>query len=194
MIDEYGDNIKLYKCLKDNIIFYNKETFSSDYLNKCPICKLYICYYCSISFNLGNPFGKCCIRRRINYILFEGGPENANNEDFIKKEDYLFFIPFINFLYFISGIFMSFFSQLLKHGTKKNEYENLLSYEQYLENKSKKIYLFLFSTIILFGITLMIPFIILDIYIIIFLLFISIPFKFYPIKYIFAILVVSFKT
>ena len=50
MIKIYGENAKLFKCIKDDIFFYSTDKDCKSYpfyRHKCPICKVQICLYCS---------------------------------------------------------------------------------------------------------------------------------------------------
>ena len=181
MIIKYGNNFQIILCYNDNIFFYiDKKKNNRMNRYKCPICNKYICFYC---LNILVYREDCCFKSRIKRILFESA-ERAKYIS-LRNIDFSILIPFISFLYIIVGIYDSLFFKLKRPVTYKKEHE--------LPNIFYLDHLNYYTTYInvYFGLTLMIPlfpFIILDTFIIIFLLFISIPFKFYPIKFVSVIL------
>ena len=110
-IKKIGNNIKLFKCIKDNILFFTTNSDCKNYpfyQSKCPICNNFMCYFCSryAKDSYGN--GCCCLIRRVYCLFFQDGvrlinPVDDNNdyipdiEDCFKK----FIVPGFNLLYFI---------------------------------------------------------------------------------------------
>ena len=193
-IDKYGKGLELYKCPEDNLIFCdyyeNKDRFHL-YQSKCPKCGYYSCYFCNIHQKDGALNGNCCIKRKICYLFLEGVKHEL---EYIKAEDYILILPILNFLYFMAGMFCIFFGNLAKSDPQTNYYNELIHYYyDYYKSNKKKIFIVLLIIIILFGVTLIIPFILLNIYITIFILLISIPFKNYPLRYSLAFIIAAFK-
>ena len=197
-IDKYGKLLELYKCTKDNIIFcdyHSKSIINQFYESMCPICHKYICYFCEVTQKDSSNNGNCCITKRICYLFLEGSKKYIKEESFFNNcEDYLLIMPIINLLYFMAGMQNSLFATLSKK-FPKIEYTRyrIKSYEEYYKNNKRNIYLFLLWIIALFGLTLIIPFILLNIYFILFILLISIPFKKYPLYYAIGFMISAFK-
>ena len=71
-LKEYGITAKLFKCKKCKILFYSKNEDiikKPYYLSLCPICKHYIFYFCSYSYNFNESLF-CCNKRAINISIF----------------------------------------------------------------------------------------------------------------------------
>ena len=50
MLEKYGRDAKLFKCVKDNLFFYvsNRDTKGDHlHLGKCPQCQRFICFFCT---------------------------------------------------------------------------------------------------------------------------------------------------
>ena len=188
MLNKYGNNLILVNCNKDNVIFCAKREKKKSYKFKCPICDNFICSFCLKSFN--SDFHDCCIRGRFKTILHDT-PECAEGI-FVESIEYLLLIPFISFIYVIGGIFNSLFFRLVKPLTFKKQSEYSHTYSDHDKYKSRIIYSILFGFKVLFAITNLVSFLqflILDALLTIIILIISIPFKFYPIKYVFGMFV-----
>ena len=198
MINLYGNNLKLIKCKKDNIYFCIEEKkINHDdediyiYRYKCPLCNKYICPDCQKAFSRNDE--DCCIKGRIKTIIFEGPKFGV--DIFEQWIEYLLLIPFISFIYIIGGVLNSLFFQLLKPVTYKEEHEFSQRYSYHFKDKSIITFLLLFGIKVLFALAIMVsfcPFVILDGIITIFIILISIPFKFYPLKYVLGMLVAFF--
>ena len=188
MITKFGKNGKVFKCEKDNIYFYtSNDDFNAYpyYKSPCPLCQKQICYYCfrngRVELNTNNC---CCLRRKIKYIFFHDlfvyiNPNEDEEYIFDFKCQLLFFmIPAFGFIIFISRMQYAFFLGL---NIKKREMNHDLdSYEDYYSKKNK-LSIIIYLMFALF-IVLIIPFFILNIYVIIFVPLISLPFKLIPLK------------
>lgn len=182
MKKKYGNDAKMFKCSKDNLLFYNSynDCKNNFYRINCPLCKRKICYFCS-RFNGNLKFiGNCCLKRGIYckffyhgkvYISKYGGvdPPPAFN---IK----LFFIPFIYFQFFMTLCLKNFFLGLPMKNAEIN-------YEDYYKTNHEKSYYIILFIYRIFFCYLPIPYILSDFIFHICLLLISIPFKGYPICY-----------
>ena len=189
MLSKYGKDVKLFKCLKDKIYFYaTYNEYNNIYFRqaKCPICKNPICYYCSRFFNDSlNKKASCCLKRKIRFIFLKDSFIYFNRE----RDGYFlyFFIPGWSFLFLFLRIQNSFFYKLAMKNAKSDENGYLPIY-MYNTEKTDFIFNINFLSCILF----IIPFFIINIYIILFTFIISIPFKYIPLKYIIGIAYGSF--
>ena len=192
MKNKYGNNAKLFKCKKDKILFYDNSSNYPFYESNCPKCKKSICYFCSSINNFSQE--NCCLSKKIYYmfkvdgfLFFETYPKQLYED--INFNDSLIYcvVPFVNLLYFIGCLHAIFFYKLKCKNQDPNY--DYLDYEMRLTNEDKnqwfiRIIVLLDAFCSLF---LSIPLIILNIYITIIIIMISIPFKFYPMKYLFGI-------
>ena len=183
---EYGNEAKILKCKKCKILFYSKKediiTQKPFYLKTCPICKKYICYFCSYYYNqCYNSFNDlhCCIKIALYIAFFISGPEYIKKNEIFDSNTLIFLIPIIN----IMGLFTRAFNICFLYLAKK-ESKN----EGVLKHRDGDLFCLYKLMINLTGIILGIPYFLLDAYQILLLLFISIPFKFYPLKYYFGVL------
>ena len=178
MIDKYGNNIKIFKCKYDRILFCIKDYELKKYISyfkKCPKCNNLICYFCSYSSSK-NDYIFCCLKREIY-------KHSDNASDLAKKDlkdnflDFIsFLIPGVNF----AGIFMFFCYMIYFNlATKKSKtnYNGKLKRPQSEDN----IKYILYGILFLYGLV----FFVFNFFMIIFTILISIPFRFYPIKYIY---------
>ena len=193
MLKKYGRYAKQFKCLKDKIIFYTSyDDCRSDpsYKGECPICKQQICYFCSNSNVNENDIVICCLRRRINKLLFYDGLryiKKLNKYDIDKQhlsDHYLFlisFIPLLNWVFCIIKIFeFLYFGQSTK-SSKKSGTGRLESHIEQFKRKNYHIYFILISNLI--SLVICIPCFFYTIYFIFVIILVSLPFKFYPFKY-----------
>lgn len=183
VLKKFGNNSKLFRCMKDKILFYAKYEncllYPGFYI-RCPICKKYICCFCSYSSNQSS-FIKCCRRRAINILLFIDAPHFVNNE-FNNPSNYkeLLFPGFnlINIFIRINNILFCTIA------TKESKKDNIgkLEISDKVENEvfARCIYLIPFALIV--------PFFIINFYFIFFMIIISIPFNDYPLKYYYGLL------
>lgn len=181
MLIEYGNNAKQFKCYKDNIIFYstyNYCIYDPYYKCKCPICKNYICYFCSC--NSRDKYADCCIKNSILNCIFDFGPKSIN-DSFDYKNLYCL-IPFLSILMIIIFIFKILYTTIITEKSKNNNNNNKGNEElrDYTEGDKFHIRILL---IFLTGFLLCIPFVIFYNSFIILLIIISIPFDFIPLKY-----------
>ena len=176
ILKKYGNDIKIFKCNKCKILFYsqNEDIIKGNYYSMlCPICKLYICYFCSTSFDKYDDVF-CCKRRVINICFSISGPEYTKGINLCDLDIILFLIPFMNILglsYCLNRIL--YFSIPRKKPSNKGK---LTSYE----GDNIPVHQFM---IFLVPLVLGIPYFIIDAYHLIFLFLISIPFKIWPLKY-----------
>ena len=200
MFKKYGKNAKLFKCTLDNCLFYvSYNDYKSDpiCISYCPICGNKVCYYCSRLaeiYKVNKNIGNCCLKLKLKKIFFSDGFRYINpliyeNEiNTFQKAFKIFIIPGLNFLLFFAFMFQIFFADLLIQNTDEIFIEKIKSYDIYIYDKNHLIenLLIIFAAFICF--TLFIPFFILIFYLTLLLIIISIPFKFYPLKYILGII------
>ena len=182
MLKYYGKNAKLFRCLNDKILFFKKYIDSKsifNYFQKCPICKKYICYFCSYSSNIKEEVLKCCFRRAIITKLIYEVPLYVKNEFKWTCEYFNFLIPGKNFFSIFIVINIFFLFRIASRQSRQNKNVNLEVSDSF---KNKFFLLFIDLT----GVLISIPFIIYNIFFIIFMLLISFQFEFYPIKYMFS--------
>ena len=191
MKNKYGNKARLFKCKEDKILFYDNNSNFPFYESKCPKCKKSICYFCSSinNFNQEN----CCLSKKIYYMFKVDGflfldkypKQLSENINFNESLIYCV-VPFVNLLYFIGCLHAIFFYKLKCKNQDPNYY--YLDYGLRLSNEGKVCF---FRIIVLLdafcSLFLSIPLLILNIYITIIIIIISIPFKFYPMKYLFGI-------
>ena len=184
ILKKYGNNAKLFKCIKDKILFfieYEKCINYPGYFIRCPKCKKYICCFCSYSSNKANNIN-CCIKRSLNIALFIDAPKFAKNEyqnyTFDYKESLIPGFNIINIFLRINNILFC------NVATKKSKNDNdgKLKISEKIDNEvyGRCIYLIPFSLII--------PFFIINTYLILSIIFISISCNDYPLKYYYGIL------
>ena len=164
-------NLKLFKCQKDKIFFYN--SYKENYLGLCPICSKYICYFCLFP-NTRNDNSEifCCIKRLIHVCFCINGPIYIKRNNLCTGFAICFLIPGLNI--FMGGLYMTLIINDIANQKKKKD--QILESE-YFEEK----YYFIFTIFLYF--VLIIPFFVLNFYFILGLILISIPFKFIPLKY-----------
>ena len=164
----YGNDAKLFKCLKDKIYFYSKATDCKEdilYEENCPICKFKICYYCSKQLKNDFDKRKCCTIRRFYWLFFicGVGVEWYNidiKEDFCEISK-AFLLPVFSLIYLIMGVSESLFYILYtdKFISDKNRYD---SYKSYIK-KNNFNYIIIKGINIAFAIVISIPFYVNDI-------------------------------
>ena len=184
ILNKMGKNSKLFLCIKDKILFYIKyEKYINypGYLVRCPICKKYICYFCShSSYEVNNI--KCCIRRSLYIALFIDAPNFVKNEfvnySFNYKESLIPGFNLINIFLRINNIIFC----TVATKKSKNDKNGKLKVSEKIENEAfdRCIYLIPFSLII--------PFFIINTYFIITIILISITINDYPLKYYYGFL------
>ena len=184
ILNKFGNDVKLFRCNEDKILFYTKyEQYISypGYFVKCPICKKYICYFCCYSSHQIT-YIRCCLKRSISIMLFIDGNKYINKSNNKYPSNYIeYLIPGFNLVNIFFKINNILFCNV---GTKKSKINNngILKISDKIENE---IYIRL---IYLIPFLLFIPFFVLNAYFIIFLFFISIIFKYYPLKYYYGII------
>ena len=119
MIQKYGRDARLFRCIKDNIIFYtsNEDCKSYPYYKSFgPCCKLHICYYCHRSGK--DEYGKChcCLTRKLYYFFFRDGLRfiSPNHVGGLVFNDslFLFLIPGVNLLFFMANMHIQLFYEI----------------------------------------------------------------------------------
>ena len=195
MLNKFGRNAILYKCIADKILFYARNEDYKSYpfcQSICPSCKNPICYHCHRfkEDHYGN--GSCCIRRKIYCIFFQDGlrlinPINIENDypQSFRGALFYFLIPGYNLLFFIATIHIAFFYKLgIKNYELKKNNGYIIDYETKIKKNKNKI---LLKIIVAFdiGLSFLLTFslILLNLYFIIFMLIISLPFNLIPMKY-----------
>ena len=192
MHNKYGKKIKLFKCIKDKILFYHDCSNYPFYEAKCPCCSKSICYFCSCSNSY--PQQNCCIKKRVYYLFkvngllfFDSYPGHFEYRRPEFKESLLYaIVPFVNLLYFIGCIHALLFHRMRYKNDKKFDYND---YNGLMTGIDKNSYYYLTFCIfeIICSIFIAITLFVLNLYFTIIIIIISIPFKFYPMKYLFAI-------
>ena len=188
ILKKYGKNARIFYCKENKIYFYYNDS-EYPYEGICPLCSKSICYFC-LTFNW---FKVCCLRSRMYYLLTDEAMiflnDNAKKDKF---KDYLIYalFPYLNSLVFFGGLHIYIYKWKTNVKTiGYNGKEDFLRFEDYL--KGDELHLNIFILIAGFDIFtvifLSIPFLFLDIFFTILLILISIPFKFYPLKYLFGI-------
>ena len=184
MLKIYGKNAKLFECKNENIFFYVSEKESKTipiYLKECPSCNKSICYFCSRVIKKDNDIGKCCIKRRINYLIYVSGFEDF---DYLKSMKFILYIPFLNLLFLIH-----FFSSLLLYRLNDKASDNIYYPSMYQDHfKNYCLRQLTIAINIAFGTIITICFTILSLYFMSFIFVISIIFNQYPPKYIISII------
>ena len=133
------------------------------YYARCPECNYFICYFCELITDKDEAgFGNCCIKRRLYYSFHQDSQEYINPIGPYANyagtfNSFNFLIPFVNLVYIIACI-----SALLF-------YKLNLKYKGY--NREYKYSFFVFNG--LFAIALSIPYILINIYFLLFLWLIS---------------------
>ena len=189
MLQKYGNDAKLFRCIQDKILFYVSYADCIDdpsFKCKCPICGNIICHFCS-GIDTLNVI--CCYKRLIYNSLFHDGFVFIKKVD--KNKDIQLLSNDLSSLFiFIPGMHLFIFNfiyankVLFSVTTKAIEYDDKGVRQTYLYRFQKKCFNFIIIYIFALMIALnSIYFFILDFYFILFLLFISILFKFYPLKY-----------
>lgn len=206
-LKKFGKDAKLFKCIKDKIFFYasnNEYSSFPYYVCKCPICNKSICYYCQRYVNKLQLYRYCCLKRMLKLIFLHSGlmfinkneyinlynqrQSNQNDNDadinFNKDLKMIIFllIPGFNLIFFIGLIQHSFLGVLsIKYN---NNEEKFYTYEELYKNHIDLVEIINILSVFTLGITLLI----IDIYFILLILLLSIPFKFYPIRYIWGVI------
>jgi hypothetical protein len=193
MKKELGSNAKLFKCIYDNIYYFVSDVECKTipyYKAKCPLCNRSICYFCSRYTKDNFDQGKCCMTRRTYCMLFQDiyavvHPKFKSDGNYSWQLK-IYFFPIISFMYFVAFFSIVYFYKLSVKNSKSDD-GYLGIYENAIKNSHRR-----FFTIIGFNVAfafcLSIPFTIFGTYFKILFLLISFPFKFYPLKLFFGIM------
>ena len=183
-LKKYTITPKLFKCKKDKIIFYDKTNINlNNNCIQCPLCKKFICYYCSYPNAVNNDGVAFCCFRRAYFELFSISEYrniayNYNCKNILRN--FFYFIPGFNLLFTVSRVFSLLFFEL---ATKKSK-EHVNGQLNGPKIQYNKYYV---VTILIIYFLLCIPLLIYNTFFIILIIIISIPLKFLPIKYLLAI-------
>ena len=181
-INKNGNNSKIFKCSTDKVIFCVPLKEWSEfpyYAAFCPICKKYICYYCSRISTDSIVNGDCCIKRRFKCMIFQDGmkyinPIKEDNNNYISFCQALFwFLSPFGFGFIVQFFFVSLFYAFV---FKKS----LIGFYSYNTTNGS---LYAHEIFLIYVIFISIPFTIFHMQFQLILLLISIPFSFYPIKF-----------
>ena len=189
MLDIYGNNAMLFKCLKDKIYFYTSYEECKSYpvyQSVCPVCEDPICYYCSrYESDEYSENGTCCLQRKIKCMFNQDcyryiQPINYEEEILSYKQAFIsFIIPVIHLFTLITQIQGIFYYKLIVKDKKRKK--NMGFHPRYF------LYVDAYDYIVMINmatsILLVIPLFFIHIYFIIFMIIISLPFKFIPLKY-----------
>ena len=175
MINFYGNDGKLFRCLKDKILFYSGNNGNSAGFVKCPICNNFICTYCSYSSKFDDEDIMCCFKRVIATIFKYRAQKYAEKEFKKNCENTIIIIPGCNFfiIYYIFCVIIlcSLPSKESKQKKDKLEIPPIFN---------STVFILIF---VLMGLLLTIPFFNVNVIFLIFIFLISIPIHFYPIKF-----------
>ena len=157
ILKKYGNDVKFFKCTKDRILFFSSNIECKKYpfyKSNCPLCHLSICYFCSkLRDNKYREYGECCLFIRIIYMFLKDGFKYINpvgdDRNYIHPNEgnwtlKLHFIPILNIFIIIGEINYSFYFKLYKKDSEidsTNDY--YISYENWIEKKSYKAFIFL---------------------------------------------------
>ena len=188
---KYGTKKKLFKCVKDKILFYHDCSNYPFYEANCPCCSKSICYFCSSSYNIHQQ--NCCLKKKVYYLFkvngllfFDSYPGHLEHKVEFKESLFYAIVPFVNLLYFIGCLHAILFYRMRYN----DENFGYIVYAEHFTSVNKSSWFlrtFVFLEALcsfLIAITLFV----LNIYFTIIIIIISIPFKFYPMKYLFGIL------
>jgi len=184
MILNYGKDVKFSKCLKDKIIFINafiknRKINDSIYSESCPICKNFICYFCSYS-NKERCWIKCCFRNAFYTKLIYMPSKYVEKDDKLHYQSFFLLIPGITIIAFFFNLCVLFLCFTATEKSKHNG-KGELKESNFINNKINLLLTFII------GFLISIIFLVYNAYITIFLIIFSIPNKFFPIKYIYGI-------
>ena len=189
--NKYGTKQKLFKCIKDKILFYYDCSNYPFYEAKCPCCSKSICYFCSSSYTY--PQQNCCLKKKVYYLFkvnvllfFYSYPGHLEHKVEFKESLFYAIVPFVNLLYFIGCLHAILFYRM-KYNDENFDYNDYDGHFTSMDKNSffiRTFFIFEVACSILIAITLFV----LNIYFTIIIIIISIPFKFYPMKYLFGIL------
>ena len=203
MQKQYGTNAKLFKCIYDNLLFYESLEICKTlpfYLSTCPKCKHKICYFCSRDIEYQYERGQCWVPRKLYYLIFKDSlyffDSNRKSLDYYYGQVRFFIFPFFYFVSFVGMISATFYYRLyidnkLFLKNKTDLYKGPYTYENHLN--IRRIFILFTGINIAFAITLYIPYIFLDYYFKIFMFLISFIFKFYPMKWYTGIITANFN-
>ena len=200
MLSKNDNKGRIFYCKNEDIYFYYNDSKYPYYHGICPSCNRQICYFCKKVKN--SKYDLCCNKKRIHYIfsvdayIFIKYPKDGANYQF--KENLLFaIIPLVNLIYFAAGIHIPIYKldtkikykYCLKVGDDYNYDNDYYNLEQYTMGGKDHLPSFILIVIMDVSATIIlsIPYLFLDIAFTILIFLISIPFKFYPVKYIYGI-------
>ena len=141
IIERYGKNIRLFKCDKDQILFFSLN-LPENFKHECPLCKEYICIFCSKRFKHKNS-RSCCLNTTIKNLK-----KNIFSKEEIKIKDYtkhfifqIHLIPILNILFIMFIICQKFYYNLYTKEAEPNKKTGkYITYSNNFEKKNKKMF------------------------------------------------------
>lgn len=192
MIEKYGKDAKLFRCIDDKIIFcttYIHCVQKPSFKGKCPICEKYICLFCFNNYKENREWVQCCLRRALNKAFFYYSLRYIKNYDkdlYLDEINFIIFIPGINFMcLFIKIIDVLYLDLPIQKSLIDNSGE-LYSNRLWIEKKG--IFVIVIGLLLAFSIILSIIFFFYNTFLIFIIVFISMPFNSYPIKYYYGLI------
>ena len=188
---------RIFFCKNEDIYFYYNDSEYPYFHGICPSCQQSICYFCSKPNNY--TYDLCCYSKRIHYIFYvdalvffkypKDGVNDYHYQPKFKEHLLLALTPVLNLIFFMGGIHTAIYKLDTKMVFEDNK-DDYLNFEQYIKGCGNRRDFFILIVALDIGATIIlatIPFLILDIISTILIVIISIPFKFYPLKYLFGI-------
>ena len=179
LIRKYGKKIKIFKCHEDKILFCKHDLLEED-KHQCPICKNYICYYCSKRLNYKN-CNSCCLYSKLKILKLkeEGDLKNVFNSFIFQVH----LIPILNIIFLIIIIsHQLFFNLYTNYPEQKKSKGKYIKYGTYIKSRNKKLFYILFFIHICMPIILVIGYIIYIIIYTMFFILICLFTKYRPLK------------
>jgi hypothetical protein len=191
MKNDYGQNVRLYKCNQDKIYFFKKKDEECDfYSEQCPKCQHQTCCFCSKSMRSTDRYYSrylkeyCCFKRMFYYVFFR---ENFRDKGKIIYPIYYFILTYIIFLipFLVQlGLTVSIMCSLyfvLESNVKNFQYNEFYTYNELILFRHRVLFIIFNIMTFIFSICMAICYMNFSlIYIPIIILF-SIPFKTMPI-------------
>ena len=200
MLSKNGNKGRIFYCKNEDLYFYYNDSQYPYYHGICPSCKRHICYFCKKVNKY--TYDLCCYKKRIHYIFSvdahiffkypKDGVDNYNYQPKFKDNLLFAIIPLVNLIFFAGGIHTAIYKLDTKiefNGYKNDAYDDFLNLEQFTKGCEDHWDIFLPIVIMDVSATIIlsIPYLFLDIVFTILIFLVSIPFKFYPVKYIYGI-------
>lgn len=201
MLSKNDNKGRIFYCKNEDIYFYYNDSKYPYYHGICPSCNRQICYFCKKVNKY--TYDLCCYKKRIHYIFSvdahiffkfpKCGVHDYNYQPTFKDNLLFAIIPIANLIFFAGGIHTAIYKLdtkiEFKDSYKNNDYDDYLNLEEYTKGCDDHWDIFLLIVILDVSATIIlsIPYLFLDIAFTILIFLISIPFNFYPVKYIYGI-------